>query len=110
MNLLNGRSLGAQGLALSGVNLAVNCPAAAGQDVVMGLRPEHLVLSDAALWRGQVNVVEPTGADTYVVIETAQGKVTVRTAPNVALRPGDTVGLDVQTTHVSWFDAAGVRI
>jgi multiple sugar transport system ATP-binding protein len=45
-----------------------------------------------------------------VVIETAQGKVTVRTAPNVALRPGDTVGLDVQTTHVSWFDAAGVRI
>ena len=36
MNLLNGRSLGAQGLALSGVNLAVNCPAAAGQDVVMG--------------------------------------------------------------------------
>ena len=110
MNLLNGRSLGAQGLALSGVNLAVNCPAAAGQDVVMGLRPEHLVLSDAAPWRGQVNVVEPTGADTYVVIETAQGKVTVRTAPNVALRPGDTVGLDVQTTHVSWFDAAGVRI
>ena len=110
MNLLNGRSLGAQGLALSGVNLAVNCPAPAGQDVVMGLRPEHLVLSDAALWRGQVNVVEPTGADTYVVIETAQGKVTVRTAPNVALRPGDTVGLDVQTAHVNWFDAAGVRI
>jgi multiple sugar transport system ATP-binding protein len=110
MNLLNGRSLGAQGVALNGANVTLNCPAATGQDVVMGLRPEHLVLSDAPAWRGQVSVVEPTGADTYVVIETAQGNVTVRTTPNMALRPGDTVGLEVNTAHVSWFDAAGVRI
>jgi len=110
MNLLSGRSLGADGVALGGTQLAVASPVAAGQDVTMGLRPEHLVLSDAAPWRGQVNVVEPTGADTYVVIRTEQGDVTVRTAPNVRVHPGDTVGLDVQTAHVSWFDAAGLRI
>ncbi|MFM2074595.1 MAG: hypothetical protein RJB34_900 [Pseudomonadota bacterium] len=110
MNLLSGRSLGAEGVALGGTQLAAACPVAAGQDVTMGLRPEHLVLSDTARWRGQVSVVEPTGADTYVVITTEQGDLTVRTAPNVRVRPGDTVGLDVQTAHVSWFDAAGVRI
>jgi multiple sugar transport system ATP-binding protein len=77
----------------------------------LGLRPEHLSFDDAAPWRGVVNLVEPTGADTFVVVDTAAGKVTVRTAPQTQVRPGDHVGLGIQAEHVTWFDqASGLRL
>jgi multiple sugar transport system ATP-binding protein len=77
----------------------------------LGLRPEHLSFDDAAPWRGVVNLVEPTGADTFVVVDTAAGKLTVRTAPQTQVRPGDNVGLGIQAEHVTWFDqASGLRV
>jgi multiple sugar transport system ATP-binding protein len=79
--------------------------------MLLGLRPEHIRLNDAAAWRGVVNLVEPTGADTYVVVDTAAGKVTVRAAPQTQVRPGDAVGLEIQADHVTWFDqASGLRL
>jgi multiple sugar transport system ATP-binding protein len=37
--------------------------------------------------------------------------VTVRTAPQLQVRPGDTVGLEIQADHVTWFDqASGMRL
>ena len=82
-----------------------------GVDTLLGLRPEHIALVDASPWRGEVSVVEPTGADTYVVVKTASGLVTVRTAPQVNVKPGDTVGLHVAAAEVSWFDVkSGVRL
>jgi multiple sugar transport system ATP-binding protein len=35
----------------------------------------------------------------------------VRTAPQVRVNPGDRVGLDIQASHVNWFDqTSGVRL
>jgi len=117
MNLIAGASMGASGsgtFSIKDANLPIACPAPAGQTAQLGLRPEHIRFDDAAAWRGQVSVVEPTGADTYVVVSTAAGNVTVRTAPMTAasrLLPGDHVGLAISASHASWFDqASGERL
>jgi multiple sugar transport system ATP-binding protein len=55
--------------------------------------------------------VEPTGADTFVVVKTATGPVTVRVAPQSAVRVGSSVGLSASAAHANWFDvASGLRL
>jgi multiple sugar transport system ATP-binding protein len=111
MNLVEGRVSGAEQFTVAGAQLSLAVPAQASQTILLGLRPEHIRLNDAATWRGVVNLVEPTGADTYVVVDTAAGKVTVRAAPQTQVRPGDAVGLEIQADHVTWFDqASGLRL
>ncbi len=91
-------------------SLSLNAPPAPGGSL-MGLRPEHISLTDATDWRGQVSLVEPTGADTFVVVQTGAGNITVRTSPEARVRPGDQVGLAVSAENVSWFDAqSGERL
>jgi len=110
MNLVEGRAASGQ-FVIAGVALALTAPDNASKPTLLGLRPEHIRLSDAATWRGVVNLVEPTGADTYVVVETPAGKLTVRAAPQTQVRPGDAVGLEIQADHVTWFDqASGLRL
>ncbi len=112
MNLLEGRA-GADGgsFELAGAQLPLRCPAASGRPALLGLRPEHIAFGNSAAWRGTVSVVEPTGADIYVVVKTEAGDVSVRTAPQVRVAPGDQVGLDIQASHVSWFDpTSGQRL
>ncbi len=85
------------------------CPAAG--KVTLGQRPEHIHFSDDASWRGQVTLVEPTGADTYVVVKTAVGLITVRTAPSTQISVGDNVGMTVSDHHNNWFDMqSGLRL
>ncbi|WP_309680095.1 ABC transporter ATP-binding protein [Polaromonas sp.] len=112
MNMIAGSADNSGASALFGIkeaNLALVCPA--GGDAMLGVRPEHIGFADDAAWRGQVSVVEPTGADTYVVVQTAAGDITVRTSPQTRLQPGEAVGLQVNAAHVNWFDAAsGVRL
>jgi multiple sugar transport system ATP-binding protein len=113
MNLIAGRAAAnnAQGqFDIQDGSLALKCPTTA-EGTLMGLRPEHITLTDAPNWRGKVSLVEPTGADTFVVVQTGAGTVTVRTSPETQVRPGDNVGLGVQPENVSWFDAkSGARL
>jgi multiple sugar transport system ATP-binding protein len=110
MNLIEGRAELGQ-FAVTGANLALTPHDNQSKAVLLGLRPEHIRLRDNAAWRGVVNLVEPTGADTYVVVDTPAGKVTVRAGPQIQVRPGDAVGLDIQADHVTWFDpSSGLRL
>ena len=85
-------------------------PAPAGA-VTLGQRPEHIHLQDDAPWRAEVMLVEPTGADTYVVVKTEAGPITIRVAPNTQIKVGERVGLSVSNKHNNWFDAqTGVRL
>ncbi len=86
-----------------GGSLQLPCPVAG--KVTLGQRPEHIHLADDAKWRGVVTLVEPTGADTYVVIKTGVGLVTVRTPPSTVVKVGDNVGMTVSGNHNNWFDA-----
>ncbi len=112
MNLVAGHNSQLQGV--NGFQMAfTQLPMLAPQsgEVLLGVRPEHIVLRDDAPWRGEVSVVEPTGADTYVVVKTAVGDITVRVSAQSKVKTGDAVGLEVAADHVNWFDAAtGVRI
>ena len=112
MNLIsgqNGTTEGKSGFEIAFTQLPMTAPQAG--NVQLGVRPEHLSLADDAPWRGEVILVEPTGADTYVVVKTAAGNVTVRVSAQANVKAGDRVGLGVAADHVSWFDAGtGVRI
>ena len=56
-------------------------------------------------------LVEPTGADTYVVVKTAVGLMTVRAPANTKVQLGEIVGMTVSGRHNNWFDhASGVRL
>ena len=104
MNLLRGAATGGQfGIQGAALNLA---PPASANEVLLGVRPEHLVMNDSAPWRGKVSVVEPTGPDTYVVVDTAAGSVTLRTDAQTRVQPGDSVGLAVEPANAHWFDAS----
>ncbi len=112
MNLIKGHveAAGAQGrFSFNGSTLDLATPA--NGDATLGVRPEHIELVADASWRGEVMVVEPTGADTYVVVKTAAGDVTVRTAPKSQWKAGDQVGLRVSPANTNWFNtASGVRL
>jgi multiple sugar transport system ATP-binding protein len=105
MNFIEGRieTAGEQGkFVFEGGSLDLPCPATAR--ATLGQRPEHIHLSPEAPWRGEVVLVEPTGADTYVVVKTAAGRLTVRVAPNTSYRVGEQTGLTVSGKHNNWFD------
>jgi len=112
MNFISGEASGAGDNAVftfAGGHLALPCPASG--KVALGQRPEHIHLKDDATWRGQVTLVEPTGADTYVVVKTDVGPITVRTPPRTQVKIGDTVGMTVSANHNNWFDAqSGLRL
>ena len=90
---------------------SLDLPMPAGREVTLGQRPEHIHLADDAAWRGEVVLVEPTGADTYVVVKTGAGLITVRAPANTKLDIGANVGMTVSSRHNNWFDkASGLRI
>ena len=108
MNLVRGRHH-AGCFEMLGMSVPLAGPVEAqhpGQELLLGVRPEHLLLDDTSPWRGEVSVVEPTGPDTYVVVDTSSGSLTLRTGAQTQVRPGDRVGIAVAPGHAHWFDGA----
>jgi multiple sugar transport system ATP-binding protein len=74
-----------------------------GQHVVMGIRPEHLVISDKGAV-GQVVVVEPTGSETQVVVRLGGKDVIGVFRERHDFRPGEHVNFHAQPDLVHLFD------
>ena len=77
-----------------------------GQAVVYGARPENLVLAADGGLPVKVVVIEPTGADTLVVIFLGGEEFTVRLEPDVALAPGQKARFLVDLAKLVCFDPA----
>jgi multiple sugar transport system ATP-binding protein len=85
----------------------------AGQDVIAGLRPEAVSMAPIGVVAGptqrfveaEVEVIEPTGADTLVVIDLGGHEFTVRLEPEVALLPNQKVRFLVDLRKLVCFDA-----
>jgi len=82
--------------------------AASGRDVIVGVRPEHLSVSDNGL-PVEVVVVEPTGADTQIFCKLAGIDVNAVVRERHEFHPGETIRLAPQLTFI--FDpASGARL
>ena len=74
-------------------------------EMVFGVRPEHVRLSDAAPYRGQVLASEYLGTTRIVTVETQHGPIRARIPASHGVRTGETVGLDFDPSTVTLFDA-----
>jgi multiple sugar transport system ATP-binding protein len=77
-----------------------------GQPVALGVRPEHLTLAggDAMSVPGEIVVVEPTGAETELLVKVGAAQVTLVTSGRPAVNPGERVGLAVEPGMAHLFD------
>jgi len=110
MNLIEGQMTG--GTVLAGgetIILPAGLSAPEGDKVTVGIRPEHLTLSQTGL-PCTVRVVEPTGSETHVVLRFQDQEVTAVFRERHKLAPGDTVHLAHDPAQLHLFGADGARI
>ena len=83
-----------------------------GQTVHYGIRPGDIGIGDAASGiAAKVIVVEPTGAETELLLEVGETKFVVVLHGRTAVQPDDTVGLLIDGSKVHLFDhASGKRL
>jgi multiple sugar transport system ATP-binding protein len=80
-------------------------PGADGQAVSYGIRPEHLTLVASGNGvPGEIIVVEPTGAETELLIQVGDEQVTLRTHGRPRVDPDEKVHLAVDPANVHLFD------
>jgi multiple sugar transport system ATP-binding protein len=103
MNLLPGRlrrESGAVWFDLEGggsIALPADAPGESGMSLLLGVRPEHLVLADTgATFNVQVVVTEPTGAETLITTRIGATDLMVLIRDRITVTAGQTLKLAVQ--------------
>jgi multiple sugar transport system ATP-binding protein len=107
MNMISCSRSG-QGLSAHGVEL----PLAQAQqsrlngaaEVVYGLRPEDLSFGGSGL-SGTLAMIEPTGPETYALVDTPVGQLTARVPGKVTQRVGEPVHLQWNPAQAHLFDS-----
>jgi multiple sugar transport system ATP-binding protein len=115
MNFMRGRLLpgnvpavqvGSANLPLNGYRFRTS--PAAGQEVVVGIRPEHVLLArdepEAQTMDAEALFMEPMGADTLGWFQFGEHRLSARLVPQVARGISGRVRLALQSDHVSLFD------
>ena len=95
------------------MNLIEGAEAAKYDAHTIGVRPEHIDVSDSeGPWRGTVGVSEHLGSDTFFHIHGTglTDALTVRASGEVGLNRGDTIFMTPQADKIHRFDAEGLRI
>jgi len=107
MNMVKGVwSDGAVDVGTVRIPVARPMTAADGQEVLIGLRPEHLSLSEGVgSLPARVEVIEPTGADTMLMCKLGEEDMVAVVRDRVTLRPGDDVRLRPELDKLHVFDA-----
>ncbi len=81
-----------------------------GEDLLLGIRPEHLTLDTDGI-RAQVFVVEALGGESYVHADTQAGhRLVIKAGGDVTVRRGEqiAIGLDPRRCHL--FEASGAAV
>ena len=82
-----------------------------GDDMTIGLRPEHIKLVDDGALKAEVEVVEPLGLSTQFYVRLANQQICVFVMGRSDVRPGDTIRLAADPAALHLFDAkSGDRI
>jgi len=115
MNVVNGVVRRSSGRAFVETPGGLRWPIAAdvgadGRPVAYGVRPENLTLAsvgaDGAV-PAQIVVVEPTGAETELLVQAGDAQLTLVTHSRARVNPGDRIGLAIDPSHVHVFDRDG---
>ena len=115
MNVVNGtvrRATGRAHVEAAGAQWPLDGgPGADGQAVTYGIRPEHLTLAGSGGVPGEIIVVEPTGAETELLIKVGEEQVILRTHGRPHVNPDEKVHLTVDPANVHLFDrGTGARL
>jgi multiple sugar transport system ATP-binding protein len=78
-------------------------------DLVLGVRPEHVSLSDHSRIRGNVFGVEYLGTTQIVTVNTTRGPLKARLSSTLRLSAGENVGLTFRPDTLSLFDQESGR-
>lgn len=82
-----------------------------GQRVLYGVRPQHFTLATGPSIKAKVNVVEPTGSETQIMLNIGQQKVTTLFHQRVAVQPGEMLNVLPDARYAHLFDAdSGARL
>ena len=115
MNLISlkgGLSKGTASTSINGAKIAIpvlreDTP---GQDIVLGVRPEHVEISDSSALRAEVFGVEYLGTTQIVTLNTGHGQIKARIAANRSVAVGEQVGLSFMARKLSLFDKGSGRV
>jgi len=119
MNVISGRVARADGTGCVEVagGLRWPLPAAAGVDgqaVAYGIRPGDIRIAgagSAGAVPAEVVVVEPTGAETELLLQAGDAQVTLVTHGRPDVNPGDRIGLAIDPAKIHLFDqSSGARL
>jgi multiple sugar transport system ATP-binding protein len=83
--------------------------ALAESDLVLGVRPEHVRLTDQGMVRGEVYGSEYLGTTQIVTVTTRYGALKARSSTSVSFRVGENIGLDFRPDTLSIFDKQSGR-
>jgi multiple sugar transport system ATP-binding protein len=112
MNIMPGRIEGGAFRTADGTAwpLPVNGKARAEQEASYGIRPEHLRLDPDGI-RATVQVVEPTGSETQVLLRVGESNLVGAFRERISAQPGEVLPISPDPALVHLFDAQnGKRI
>jgi multiple sugar transport system ATP-binding protein len=110
MNQIDGR-IDAQGRFVSPCLALELGAAASAEELVLGVRPEHILVSEAGPFQGSVVLVEPMGNHQIVWIAVGERKLSAIVNDNRVFQLGDAVRFAIDASRVSLFDkASGQRL
>ncbi|QHQ36233.1 ABC transporter ATP-binding protein [Algicella marina] len=76
----------------------------ASGSLALGVRPEHVHLSDAAPYKGRIIATEYLGTTQIVTFDTANGELKARIPSGAHANVGETTGLDFDARTLTVFD------
>jgi multiple sugar transport system ATP-binding protein len=100
---------GATQVQVHGAGIAVPHCNAAAERLLLGIRPEHVVIDEQGALRGKVIADEFLGSHQVLMIETAGGVVRARVGKEVRLAAGAPVGLSFRNERALLYDAVSGR-
>ncbi len=109
MNLLSGTvSVGKGGFVMQYGDASLDLPTdlglSEGQDIVLGIRPEHLRADEAGDLMTTVEVVEPMGSETHLTCLIGKTEIRLIEAADIDTQPGATIRLSFDLTKAHVFD------
>ncbi len=74
--------------------------------VIMGIRPEDITISDDQGISGSIYGVEPLGRDDLIEVRIGEASVRVLADPELGLKMGENIALNFNTNKIQFFDPA----